>query len=183
VLGLFAAGLVAAAALLLFRVGGAKHDGAGPEGEFAARGAAVTETPRVLLYALGPTRDLGPNARMKSSDQLAFAYTNPSGFRNLLVFGVDEHRHVYWYYPAWHDKNEHPRALTIASGPAARELPEAIRHDLDGQALTVHAVFLDEEMPVERVEELVSGAASPDGPLPLPGAYQEQIPLTVERSL
>ncbi len=176
-----AAGFAAAAALLLFRVGAAKHRDASPEPEFAARGAASTEAPRVLLYALGPDRELGANARMKASDQLAFAYTNPPAFRNLLVFGVDEHRHVYWYYPAWHSRDEHPRAVTIESGPAARELPEAIRQDLDGQALTVHAVFLNEEVPVERVEEIVAGAASQDEPLHFPGAYEQRIAVKVER--
>jgi hypothetical protein len=179
---MLAAGLaVAVAALILLRIAGAKHESAKQEAEFAARGSAKVEMPRMRVYALTPTRELAPNERMKPSDQLAFAYTNPRGFRNLLVFGVDEHRHVYWYHPAWHDHFEHPHALAIESGPAARELPEAIRHDLDGQTLTVYAVFLDEDMPVERIEELVASARSLGEPLPLPGAYQQRIALAVER--
>jgi hypothetical protein len=175
------AGFAAATALLLLRVGGPQHGGASAEPEFAARGVAVAEVPHVLVYALDPDRQLGQSGRIKASDRLAFAYTNAGAYRNLLVFGVDEHRHVYWYYPAWHSRDEHPRALAIESGPAARELPEAIRHDLDGQALTVHAVFLNEEVPVERVEEIVAGASSQDEPLPLPGAYEEHVSVEVER--
>jgi hypothetical protein len=187
-----AAGFAAAlAALAVLRVAGANHEGVKQETEFAARGGAHVgggerggrdaEAPRMLVYALGPTRELAPTDRMKASDQLAFAYTNPSGFRNLLIFGVDEHRHVYWYHPAWRSQNDHPRALGIESGPEARELPEAVRQDLDGRALTVYAVFLNEEIPVERVEELIANAQSPDEPLPLPGAYQQRIELGVER--
>jgi hypothetical protein len=166
----------AAAALIALRVGSAKHDA-----EFAVRGSAERQAPRVLVYALSPTRELRPNDQIEASDKLAFAYSNPSGFRNLLVFGVDEHRHVYWYYPAWRNLGEHPRALAIESETAGRELPEAIRHDLDGQTLALHAVFLDEDMPVERIETLVAGASSPGEALPLPGARQQLIPLTVER--
>jgi hypothetical protein len=176
-----AAGFVAAAALLLLRVGAAKHGGANAEPEFAARGTMVAEEPRVRVYTLDPVREVDPNRRVKASDRLAFAYTNPTAFRNLLVFGVDEHRHVYWYYPAWHSRDEHPRAVAIEGGPAARELPEGIRHDLDGHRLTVHAVFLNEEMPVERVEEIVAGVASQDEPLHLPGAYEQRVTVDVER--
>jgi hypothetical protein len=174
----FAATLAtAASAVVLARAVGVRHDA-----EFAARGGArEDEAPRVHVYKLNPTRELAPNEQMKRSDELAFAYTNPRGFHNLLVFGVDEHRHVYWYQPAWTKHIEHPRAIAIESGPVARELPEAVRHDLDGQTLTVYAVFLDENIPVERVEELVGGAAASGDALVLPGAYQQRIALAVER--
>ncbi len=186
-LWVLAAGFAAAlAALAVLRVAGAKHEGVKQETEFAARGGAQVgghevEAPRMLVYALAPTRQLAPNERMKASDQLAFAYTNPSGFRNLLIFGVDEHRHVYWYHPAWRSQNDHPRALAIESGPEARELPEAVRQDLDGRALSLYAVFLNEDIPVERVEELIVNAQSLEEPLPLLGAYQQRIELGVER--
>lgn len=173
----FAAAL---AALLLLHLTIARHEGTRQEAEFAARGAARTESPRILAYALGPTRELALSDRVRATDQLAFAYTNPTGFRHLLVFGVDEHRHVYWYHPAWRSHDEHPRALAIEDGPTARELPDAIRHDLDGHELTLYAVFLDDDVPVERVEELVASARSPGEPLPLPGAYQQRLALVVE---
>jgi hypothetical protein len=175
-----AMGLAAAlAALFLVHLTIARHESTKQETEFAARGAARVETPRILAYALGPTRELALSDRVRATDQLAFAYTNPTGFRHLLVFGVDEHRHVYWYHPAWRSHDEHPRALAIEDGPAARELPDAIRHDLDGHSLTVYAVFLDDDIPVERVEQLVASRA-PGEPLPLPGAYQQRLALAVE---
>jgi hypothetical protein len=149
--------------------------------EFAARGGDADATPHVLVYKMNPTREIEPGGRLKASDELAFAYTNPGGFGHLLVFGVDEHRHVYWYHPAWTNHIEHPRAIAIDRGPAARELPEAIRHDIDGQALTLYALFLDEDLPVERIEELVGETASAGDALPLPAAYQARIPLAVER--
>jgi hypothetical protein len=171
----------ALAAAFLLHVAGARQEGARQEHEFAARGVLPDESPRTLAYALSPTRKLEVSDRVRATDQLAFAYTNPTGFRHLLVFGVDEHRHVYWYHPAWRSRDEHPRALAIQDGPAARELPDAVRHDLDGHALTVYSVFLDEDMPVERIEQLVAAARSTDEPLPLPGAYQQRLSLVVER--
>jgi hypothetical protein len=171
----------ALAALFLLHVAGARQEGVGQETAFAARGVAQEESPRILAYALSPTRELAVSDRVRATDQLAFAYTNPTGFRHLLVFGVDEHRHVYWYHPAWRSREEHPRALAIEDGPAARELPDAVRHDLDGRTLTVYSVFLDEDMPVERIEELVASSRAPDEPLPLLGAYQQRLALVVER--
>jgi hypothetical protein len=164
------------AAMVLVHETAARHDR-----EFAARGGAHDEPPRVLVYRLNPTRELAANERVKQTDELAFAYTNPGGFRNLLVFGVDEHRHVYWYHPAWTNHIEHPRAIAIESGPAARELPEAIRHDIDGQTLTVYGVFLDDDLTVERVEELVGEASAAGDALALPGAYQQRVVLSMER--
>ena len=34
-------------------------------------------------------------------DELAFAYANSGGLGYLMIFGRDQHRHVYWFHPAW----------------------------------------------------------------------------------
>jgi hypothetical protein len=117
--------------------------------EFAARG--VASEPHVWVYlvpAHGKPVELG--TVMAPSDELAFAYDNPRESGRLLIFGIDEHRHVYWYHPAWGDPGSTPVAVPIGAG--RRELPEAVAHELDGAELTLHAVFTDEAVSVREVE-------------------------------
>jgi hypothetical protein len=141
------------------------------------RGPAL---PQLFVYRLQPVGKLAPGATVHRGDDLAFAYANPSGFGRLLVFGVDEHKHVYWYYPAWSNAADDPRAIPIASGaPEVRELPEAIRHDLDGDRLMLYAEFSNDDLDVRAIEDRV--AATPSGaPLQLPGAYEQRTSLTLE---
>ena len=49
-------------------------------------------------------------------DELAFAYAN-ARHRHLLIYGVDEHGHVYWYHPAWPDGAAAPIAISTDSSP------------------------------------------------------------------
>jgi hypothetical protein len=148
---------------------------------FTSRGAASGARPELFVYRLQPLERLAPGAVVRRGDDLAFAYANPLALRRLLVFGVDEHKHVYWYFPAWSNAAEDPRAVAIASGaPAMRELPEAIRHDLDGDRLTLYAEFLDDDLDVRSVEERVA-AGEAGAPLRLPGATEQRIELGVER--
>lgn len=166
-----------AAALLLAFVPMARSRESG----FAARGVLGAAKPQFFVYRIDPTRRLEPHGSIiKATDELAFAYANPTGFRRLFVYGVDEHRHVYWYYPAWSSPADDPHALTVPSGPEVRELPEAIRHEIDGRELTIHAVFLDDDTSVRRVERLVHDVRSPGDALPIAGAYEERLSLTVE---
>jgi hypothetical protein len=95
------------------------------------------------------------------------------------VYGVDEHRHVYWYYPAWSNPSDDPHAIAVDPGVALRELPEAIRHEIDGHELTIHAVFLDHDTSVRQVERWVEEARTPNEPLP-GAAYEEHVALAVE---
>ena len=50
------------------------------------------------------------------------------------------------------------------------ELPEAVRHDLDGTKLEIRSVFLDAPVNVSQVEAMIQ--ADPKGPLPIPGAIE-----------
>jgi hypothetical protein len=148
---------------------------------FTSRGAAGAAHPELFVYRLRPLERLGPGAVVRRGDDLAFAYANPLALRRLLVFGVDEHKHVYWYFPAWTNAGEDPRAVSISSGaPEVRELPEAIRHDLDGDRLTLYAEFLDDDVDVRSVEGRVA-AAEAGAPLGLTGATEQRIELAVER--
>jgi hypothetical protein len=151
--------------------------------EFAARGGPAAANPKLLVYTVRQNeQSQRPDKTIQSTDALAFAYANPGGFKHLLVFGVDEHGHVYWYFPEWSNATTDPRAIEIGVAADARELPEAINHELDGRKLTIYGIFLDEQPSVRRIERLVAERAAPNAPLPLPGAYQEQLEFSVEQS-
>src|SRR5262249_40892962 len=71
--------------------------------ELAARGyesAPRAENFWAYRVASGaPPRLAGPT--ISASDELAFAYSNPAGKPYLMLFGADEHGHVYWFHPGW----------------------------------------------------------------------------------
>lgn len=146
----------------------------GNEG-FVARGGPA-RLPSVVAYRLDAgisaplLREVGP------AEELAFAYSNPRGHKYLMIFGVDEHRHVYWYYPAWTDAAGDPQAVTIETAPGPIELPEAITQKLDGRRLTLHMLLLDEPARVREVEARLS-----DGGASLPGAEEETLELEVRQ--
>jgi hypothetical protein len=170
------AGACAAAAVLFAILPRTKATDEG----FAARGGAGPERAEIFAYRTNPSARLEPHATIRPNDAIAFAYTNAGSFRKLLVYGVDEHRHVYWYFPAWVDPNDDPHAVSISPGAELRELPEAVRHDLDGHELTLHAVFVDDDIGVRRVEGLLAqsnGAGAPG----LKGSVERELPLVVER--
>jgi hypothetical protein len=140
-------------------------------GAFVARsaGALGTREPALWIYRVeadGRTR-LAQD-RIHVSDELAFAYSNPAGKPFLLVFGVDEHRHVYWFHPAWAPGQSPPRAVAAAPGPGPHELGEAIRQELDGQRLVVRALLSDQPIEVAEVEAEIRKATSWDAPLDVP---------------
>jgi hypothetical protein len=173
------AGACATAALLVAVLAAT---GLRPIGDrFAARGGVGPERAEIFAYRTNPSERLDARATIHANDEIAFAYTNPGGFQRLLVYGVDEHRHVYWYYPAWVDPMADPHAIAIAPGPELRELPEAIRHALDGHELTLHAVFIDDDVSVRRVERLLAESTGPGASTAIQGSYERVLPLVVER--
>jgi hypothetical protein len=151
--------------------------------EFMARGLAPqTLEPDVLVYEVSQgQRPRAPKGTIRAGDELAFAYANAPGYRKLLIFGVDEHRHVYWYHPAWSDAALDPHGIEIARGSDVREIPEAIRQSIDGRELTVYAVFTNEDLSVRRIEAMVEAAMSPSDPLPLRASFQKRMHFDVER--
>ncbi|HEY3595158.1 MAG TPA: hypothetical protein VGL13_14835 [Polyangiaceae bacterium] len=162
----------------LFSGKGASHD-ADPA-VFAARGAPSTAAaPHLLVYRMTRNRPAElVDSTVAASDELAFAYTNAESFERLLVFGVDEHQHVYWYYPAWSSEGENPVAVPILPGPEVHELGEAVSQHLDGHRLRITAVFTHDTVSVKEVEaKLHTGAAE----LNLGGALQVSKTLEIER--
>jgi hypothetical protein len=160
--------------------------------EFASRGV-IQKSAEAELYAyrIGPggSPERADATRMGRGDELAFAYTNRAGWPYLLVFGLDEHGHVYWYHPAWQSADDTPRAIPIQSGPDGRELPDATSHALDGNELHVFGVFSRTALSVRDVEERLKGLKRQgprSGPWEkgvravLPDAFVSELVLTVE---
>jgi hypothetical protein len=149
--------------------------------EFVARGAITPPadpSSRVFVYDVGPGTAAAPvGASLKSGHELAFAYVNGAAKRRLAIFGVDETRRVYWFFPAWTDESSDPVAIPVESDGLRHELPEAIRHHFVGAHLEIRSVFLDEPMSVRQIEALLQGENG--APLSVPGAVQGSLSLAV----
>jgi hypothetical protein len=166
-------GVLAAAAAIAFFVGRARPT----EDGFATRGGAwQAYGSQLFVYH---AKDKGTPSRAGGSigrgDELAFAYDNVSGKRYLLVFGVDENKTVYWYYPAWTHPSSDPVSIRIDEASGMRYLPEAVGHDLTGHELEVHAVFTDAPLSVKSVEDHLSRGE----PLAADGAIERVLRLHV----
>ena len=83
---------------------------------------------------------------------MAFAYRNEMGKAFLMIFAIDGAGHLAWYHPAWTDPADNPTAVPITKQIGFKELPEAVRHSLQGRSLTVHALFMDKALDVRTVE-------------------------------
>ena len=165
---------VAAAALLLLAV---KIEL--PMTGFSSRGhvrESGTRSSRVIVYDIPehrkPTIATGTLSR---GDELAFTYENGNAKRRLAIFGIDEHGHVFWFYPAWTVEVDEPTAIPVAVDDDVHELPEAIRHHFDGKHLEIRSLFLDRPISTQEIEALLR--QTPSGPLPIPGALESSVSL------
>jgi hypothetical protein len=141
---------------------------------FAARAVSRADAlqPGLWIYRLGADgRPRLAKGEVDAGDELAFAYANPAGKPYVLVFGVDEHRHVYWFHPAWSRGQPSPSAVPAAPGAGPHELPEAIRSGLDGRRLIVHALFADRPLRASDVEARVQSEGGWETPSPDSGAH------------
>jgi hypothetical protein len=126
-----------------------------PRYEIAARGSAIesAESLEVSVFRVkGERESMRVHDAVSPDDELAFAYRNELGKAFLMIFAVDGARHVAWYHPAWTDPAANPTAVPITKQVGFKELPEAVRHPLQGPSLTVHALFLDKALDVRAVE-------------------------------
>jgi len=136
-----------------------------PDKPFRVKAAGEDDYSRhvsIAVYQRTAGGELTPVERTISGRAaLAFAYTNTSHFRpdHLLLFGVDEHFNVYWYYPAWTDPGKNPTAHPILRGTGI-ELDEQVRHRYQGRWLRVFALFTRRGdltvKEIERVTEAMS---------------------------
>jgi hypothetical protein len=173
--------MVAAAAFstLVFAIWSASvHHG----GKFTARGAPNAAA-QLIVFRVAHGRAPEPaRGSMSASDELSFAYRNASDRRRLLVFGVDEHRRVYWYHPAWTDEREDPHAITIESDGRPHELGAAILQPLDGRVLRIYGIFTNRDLSVREVEALEKKRARVSDPFALPDATESVLELAVEHT-
>jgi hypothetical protein len=158
-----------------------------PRGGPASVAAARTPEVQIYRFARGAREGVAEKAGdvVFAGDELAFAYRNPAGKGRLLVFAVDEHGHVYWYYPGWSDAADNPRAFPISAEPGLHELPAAVLHKFDGERIMIHALFTDREFSVREIEAAVAAASAHDraagasAPLVMPGTTDIVRPLRV----
>ena len=144
-----------AAVMLVMVVRGRQAEHPAMDG-FGARGNGTAEQAFLWVYQVSdgtPPRLAG--TRLAAGEDIAFAYANPAGKKYLSVFAVDEHGHVYWYYPAWPAGASPPLAMPATAGAGPHELPEAVRHDFDGHHLDMYALFADEPLDVQALERWV----------------------------
>jgi hypothetical protein len=148
-------------------------------GDYATRGGPplpdAARLPQVMIFRIaragGVATPSSAADRVSARDELAFAYRNPGGKGRLLVFAVDEHRHVFWYHPEWSRAGEDPVGIPISVAPGLHELPAAVAQPFDGERLVIHALFTDRDLTVRQVEAAlaVGGPAGPAGQLLFPG--------------
>jgi len=176
-----AAALALAAAFLLFF--GSRAMRQEQEGGFTARGGGgEVSAASVLVYRAA---ERGKPSRAGDSlgahDELAFAYENPAAKRYLMIFGIDEQRHVYWYHPAWEKAGDDPTSIKIETTPGLHQLHEAISHDLQGRELEIHALFTDSPLSVKAVERIVATETPKLATAYAAGATESSLRFRVER--
>ncbi len=164
------ASLAVIAVLIFLSFRSPKYDNQG----FAARGYSQTNASQndLRIYRVSPGQ---PAVRIghsfRADDELAFAYSNTLNKNRLMIFGLDEHNRIYWFYPKWTDASQNPSAIKIQSGGNKfHELPEAISHSFTGRKLRIFSIFLDFPITVREVEKLMEKGKHP---LPITGAIEQ----------
>lgn len=165
-------GVTAMAAALALYV--ALPHGAAPKTGFLARGGASSPDAwvRLRLYRVEAGRApslVDASTPLKRDDALLVAYDNlaEDPFPYLVVFAVDAHLQVYWYYPALSQNGEAARSIAVRRGGGI-ELPDEVRHALPAGPLRLFAVFTrtpldvrDVEATVRRLPDALSAARLP----------------------
>lgn len=152
----------AAVALLVLVLGRPSES---PNPEFSARSGPSSLAPSLLVYRMhSDAAPVQAQSRISREDELAFAYSNPGAKKYLWIFGVDEHRHVYWYYPAWPEGTPEPGPYAARAGAGPHELPEAVRHDFDGARLELYSLMSDEPLSIAEIEARVTATGNAELP-------------------
>ena len=166
--------VAAASAVLVFMVIWYQNTGTTGTDSFIARGDnGAGEATRLWIYRIPPGKPaIAADDAIDVEDELAFAYENAEGKKYLLVFGIDEHRNVYWYHPEWRASMKDPPAVAVSGQQGIQELQEAIRHPLKGDTLRVFGVFTDQLLTVKQVEDVIRESGGLREALPLKDAIQ-----------
>src|SRR6185436_10913083 len=114
----------AACAVAVLTVG-LRHDPAGLQ----PRGGPSTSRNQLLAYEVTNAAGIRPAvSEIRADSALAFAYANMGHRQRLMIFAVDETRHVYWYHPAWEKPGDDPVGVEIRRDDSLHELTQAVRH-------------------------------------------------------
>ena len=144
----------AAAALLILVPAGLSQSGS--DDGFTARGGdkklAALTIEEVRVFEIKGQKSDRVGRRVTPTAELAFAYRNPKSHPYIMIFGVDDGGEVYWYYPAWTDPAENPKAVPAKRGGSLVELSEAVSHNVQGQRLRLYSYFTDSPTSVREVE-------------------------------
>ena len=145
-----------AGALLLVAAGNRLKAPSAP----VARGTADGETAAPTMHLF---RSVGAHATesvqrtVHPDDGILIAYSNPGAeLSYLMVFAVDVHGDVHWYYPRYEQPGQNPAAPAIRTRALGVELNEEIRHALPVGPLRMFALFLRRPLLVDEVERQVS---------------------------
>jgi hypothetical protein len=182
--------LGAAAILVVARLGAPPPTR--PVSDPVARGGAGLAPPALHVFrsvSAHAAEPLADGSAIHARDGLLFAYSNfDPALTHLMVFAIDADYGVHWYYPAFLQAGQDPKAVPIVAAGTGIELGEEIRHDLPPGPLRVVALFLREPHGVleleARVKELVADPRRPlEAPLPplVPGADVLSSMLRVDR--
>ncbi|HXI54820.1 MAG TPA: hypothetical protein VNO55_02090 [Polyangia bacterium] len=136
-----------------------------PSDGFRARGgsgASDGDHPSLSIFRVaadGVTRVQRAGSSMRASEPLAFSFTNPgaAGYDHLMVFAVDGHGRVFWFWPAWENPADDPTAIVISPGAQPMELGESIRHPLSPGRITIYGFFSSQAHHVRQVEAALAG--------------------------
>lgn len=148
--------LLVSAGLLLTR----SQESPAPEDEFRVKSAAPERDTRSRWIAFNAFR-LSEKAQpeqvrdsLHPNDGLLFSYTNlgPKPFSYMMIFGMDDHRRVYWYYPAFLDAKDNPTSIPIDRDVSRAGLREVIAHPYAEGSLTLFALFSDNILSVSDIE-------------------------------
>jgi hypothetical protein len=87
-------------------------------------------------------------------DGLSFTIYNRSRApQQLLLFAVDSHQEVHWFYPAFEDAQSNPTSVTVPGAPEVTTLSEGVV--MEGPApgaLQLVALFVPKVTAVREVE-------------------------------
>jgi hypothetical protein len=151
-------------------------------------GGGVRPAPALHLYRTHEGRTEPIIGELASDDGVLVAYSNPDpALAYLMVFGVDQHGGVHWYYPAYERQGEDPVAVQIRTNAFGVELGEEIRHPLPQGDLRIFALFLETPHHVLETEASIAAALAAHGgsslkleKLPLSDGVQTSVLLKVQ---
>lgn len=115
---------------------------------------------------------------LSTEDGLLFSYTNlgSSPFDYLVIFSVDAHKNVRWFYPAYEQPGTNPPSISIKHDLADVPLPDLINQDWAPGPIAIHALFSSRPLHVLEVEAWIEHAGSVQAirePLKVSGAFDQ----------